>query len=137
MFWSNKKARDSRPRMIDVESHIRELLFDSQIQDANEISLLLGSKPISEELLEKEEEESDHRVAHVEHLLPLLHSYATLISDGVIQLQKKDPEVENIPETFWKLTSKLLESVSLNILIGTLSQLHNLEMIEIKDAPKS
>jgi len=137
MFWSKKTEKDTQPKMIDVESHIRELLFDSQIPEANDIALLLGSKPISADLLEREEEESDNRVAHVEHLLPLLHSYATLISGGVIQFQKKDPEVGDIPEAFWKLTSKLLETVSFNVLVGTLSQLHNLEMIEIKNVPKS
>lgn len=134
MFWKKKPAKSVQS--VNVENHIREFLFDCQIPEANEIALALGSPHISRELIEKEETESDLRVAPIEQLFPILEAYAMLISEGVIAAQKKDTEMDAVPESFWMLTRKLLEMVSLNILVGTLSQLNDMKFIEVKNVKK-
>jgi hypothetical protein len=134
VFW--KKKPQKSVQSVNVENHIREFLFDCQIPEANVIALALGSPHISRELIEKEETESDRRVAPIEPLFPLLEAYATLISEGVIAAQKNDADVESVPESFWLLTRKLLEMVSLNILVGTLSQLNEMDFIEVHNVKK-
>jgi hypothetical protein len=134
MFWKKKPAKSVRS--VNVENHIREFLFDCQIPEANEIALALGSPYLSRELIEREEQESDRRVEPVEHLFPVLEAYAVLISEGVVAAQKKDEDVADIPEAFWILTRKLLEMVSFNILVGTLSQLNEMDFIKVKDDRK-
>lgn len=136
MKWFKKKRKSHARRTIDIDSHIRELLFDCQFPEANEIAIALGSPQISDEVIEKEEEESDRRVDEIRYLFPLLESYASLVAEGVVAVQQKDPEVSEIPERFWKITRKLLTMVSFSLLVGALSQLNELELIEVHDDPK-
>lgn len=135
MFGKKKSKKSMEP--VNVENHIREFLLDCQIPEANEIALALGSTVISDELLEKEEFESDRRIAPIVHLYPLLQSYAALVSEGIVLTQKADEETAEIPDAFWELTRKLLEMVSFNILVGTIAQLHEMELIKVKNVSKN
>lgn len=132
MKWFKKK-RNTYKHPIDIDAHIRELLFDCQFPEANQIAILLGSPSISDEIIEKEEEESDRRVEPLNHLFPILDSYATLVAEGVVALQKLDPDVNDLPERFWNITTRLLKMVSFSVLVGTLSQLNEMNLIEVID----
>jgi hypothetical protein len=130
MFWSKKK-QEPKLRVINVESHVRELLFDSQLPEADKIATLLGSQPISPEILEKEMEQSELRVERLAPLLDILHSYAALTSAGMIKLQRQDEDSTELPEQFWRLTNRLLEMVSYGTLVGAISQLVELDLIKV------
>ena len=130
MFWSKKKEQKEL-RVINVESHVREFLFDSQLPDADKIATLLGSRPISAEILEKELEQSELRVERLEPLLEILRSYAALTSAGILKLQRQDEDSVELPEQFWRLTNRLLEMVSYGTLVGAISQLVELDLIKV------
>ena len=117
----------------NLNSNLREFLFDSQIDNAKEISVLLGATPISDELMEREQDESDSRVKEISFLLPLLYAYSNLIAKGLIQYQKDTmPEIfKTLPPEALSGTHKMLQEASLSTLIGALSQLVNLGYVEV------
>lgn len=132
MFWKKKKKAQA-VKTIEITTHIREFLYDSQLGEAEVLAVLLGASPISDEGQDHEEAMSDNRVKKVSHLVPLIHSYAHLLSDGMIQLEKgTEEEGESYPEEFWDMMHKLLEQISMSVTIGVLSQLTELELIKVK-----
>jgi hypothetical protein len=112
-----------------VTSRVREFLLDSQIDDAHHMSAILGCPLISDELADKEEEESDNRVAQVDHLIPILYAYAQAMAQGIVEHQKEHLEEDEetsgveIPDKAWAATRKVFAEISLNMSLGAISQL--------------
>jgi len=124
--------------LADVKSRIREFFMDTQSSDADEMALQMGCVPLSDELMEKEEEESDKRIERVAYLLPLLFSFAHLYSQGMVMettSNVKDPEMT--PEVkaalieLEKQVRQVLEDNISNVLVGAVSQLVDLELLNV------
>lgn len=129
-----KKKKDSNPVSInEVSARLRGFVMDSQIQDGHELSVILGCSAISDEVQEREEEESDKRLAKIEHLVPLLYAYAHVLSEGAVELQRQSipAEMKNLPEEIWWESRKMMEQVSLSALLGTISQLVDMGLLNI------
>ena len=78
-MWIKRKPKKDIT-LADVTNRIRGLILDSQIQNAHELSLILGCAALSEEVQEREEEESDKRIAKISYLIPLLFAQAHLLA---------------------------------------------------------
>ena len=131
-MWIKRKPKKDIT-LADVTNRIRGLILDSQIQNAHELSLILGCAALSEEVQEREEEESDKRIAKISYLIPLLFAQAHLLAEGATEFQKENlPEgIENVPDEIWIESRKMMEQVSLSALMGSVSQLIDMGLLEI------
>jgi hypothetical protein len=112
---------------------MRGFLLDSQINNAHEISLILGCAAESDELMEKEEEESEKRLERISHLIPLLYAHAQSLSQGAVEYQRSNlpTSMGKLPDAVWWDSRKLLEQVSVAALLGAISQLVDMGLLEI------
>ncbi len=137
MMFRKKKPADVT--LSDVTARIRGYLYDSQVSDAEHISLILGCSAISEEVEDKEADESDYRVAQVQHLIPIMYAYAHAMAEGVVEHQREhldeddDVDVE-VPSAAWASTRKVFTQIAMNSLLGAVSQL--VDMGYLKATPR-
>ena len=120
-----------------IKTHLREFILDSQIPDGDIISVELGCTPISEELLEREEEESDIRVEKISFLIPLLYGYAALFSEAFVSTMAppdellKQPERAKMVDHITHETRKVFEESMAHLLVGSVSQMIDLGLLEL------
>lgn len=128
-----KKKKKPKINLADMSGRIRGFVLDSQINDAHELSVLLGCSIISDELQEKEEKESDKRVEKISYLIPLLYSYSHLLAEGSVEFQRLNvvDELKGIPEEIWLESKKTMEQVSISSLLGAISQIIDMGLLEI------
>lgn len=133
MRWSFGKGKETELTTAELNSRVRGFLLDSQINNALEISAILGCGPISDEVAEKEEEESDKRVSKIAHLMPLLFAHCQSLSSGAVEFQRSSmPDgFPELPDEVWWDSRKLLEQVSTAALLGSISQLIDMGLLEI------
>lgn len=119
--------------MADVSNRMRGFILDSQVQSAHTISTLLGLPVISDEVAEREEEESDLRVDRVSYLMPLLYAHARTMAEGSVALQKGSATelVSQVPDEVWAASRHLLEEITMSVLMGSISQLVDMGLLEI------
>jgi hypothetical protein len=129
MFHRNRPEDMSIP---ELTARIREFIYDSQLPEAEEVVAYLGMSEISEEVLDKEYEESENRVSEISHLIPLLYAFAHTMAEGITEYQKADVDDEDIlPASAWVMTRKVFTQVSVSTLVGALSQLVDLGIIKV------
>lgn len=132
MRW-RRRRQDSGLSIAEINLRLRGFLLDSQINNSHEISVILGCGFISEELMEKEEEESDKRVERISHLTALIHAHAQALSTGAVEYQRSElsEEFKDLPDEMWWESKKLLEQVAVASLLGSISQLVDMGLLEI------
>lgn len=131
MRWFKRKSKE--PSVAEINSRLRGFLLDSQINHAHEISQILGCGNISEEVAEKEEEESEKRIELISHLMPLIHVYSVSLSSGAVEFQRSSlpDELKELPDEVWWDSRKLMEEVSSAAILGAVSQLVDLGLLQI------
>lgn len=131
-MWGKKKPQ--RMTLGDVPNRIKGFILDSQVSEGDHISVLLGCSPVSEDVAERELEESDSRVARVDHLIPVMYAYCHAMAEGMVahqQAHATEEELEQVPQEAWGATRKVFTQVALNSLLGAISQLTDLGLITI------
>ena len=133
-----KKKQKQTWTINDITAKLREFILDSQIQNAHELSVILGCGKISDELAEKEEEESDKRVERISHLIPLLFAHAHALAEGSIEFQKGNlpPELASLSDEMWIESRKLMEQIAMSALVGSISQLVDLGLLKLPKEKK-
>jgi hypothetical protein len=132
MMRRNKKKDELT--LADVTNRLRGFILDSQIQNAHELSVILGCSPLSDELQEKEEEESDNRVEKIGSLIPLLYAHAHVLAEGAVEFQRanvKNEALKNLPDEMWWESRKLMEQMALSVLLGSVSQLVDMGLLTV------
>jgi hypothetical protein len=132
-MFKKKKKQPSSVSTLDVTSRIRGFILDSQIQNAHELSVILGCSAISEEVQEREEEESDKRVERIDYLIPLLYAHTHLLAEGAVEYQKSNVtgDLKGLPDEIWWESRKMMEQVSLSAIMGSISQLIDMGLLEV------
>lgn len=138
MGKKKKKNKKDIWTINDVSAKLREFILDSQIQNAHELSVILGCGRISDELAEKEEEESDKRVERISHLIPLLFAHAHALAEGSIEYQKSNlpPELKSLSDEMWIESRKLMEQIAMSALVGSVSQMVDLGLLKLPKEKK-
>ena len=132
-MFGKKKNRPTPLTMADMSTRTRGFILDSQIQNAHEISALLGCSLISDEVAEMEEQESDKRVERLGYLIPLLYAYAKTLADGTTTYQKENlpEELAGLSSEIWVQSRKMMEEFAFNVLVGAVSQIIDMQLLEI------
>ena len=132
-----KKKKAPGVTVAEVSARIRGFMYDSQVSDAEHISMILGCSTLSEEVEDKEIEESDYRVAQVQHLIPVMYAYAHAMAEGVTEHQREhledDEEAEGIdvPNAAWTSTRKVFTQIAMNSVLGAISQLVDMGYLKV------
>lgn len=142
-FWQRESEADLS--LAEINARLRGFILDSQINNAHEISVILGASISSEEVLDKEEEESDKRVSKISYLVPILFAHSHVLAEGATEFQKSsvkqlDVEVQPaqaIPDEIWHESRKLMEQVAVAALMGGISQLVDMGLLEIPKKKRS
>ena len=130
----NKKKPDLDIYSVaEVTARVRGFILDSQVQNAHELSTILGCSTISDEVAEREEEESDKRVQRVLHLMPLLYAHASVMARGTVEFQrmKSNDKIKELPEDVWHESTTMLTNMAVSVLVGSISQLTDMGFIEV------
>ena len=133
-----KKPKANPLSIAEMTARLRSFVMDSQIQDGHELSVILGCSVISEEVQEREEEESDKRLERIEYLVPLLYAYAHMLAEGAVELQRVNlpKDLKDLPDEIWWESRKMMEQVSLSALLGSVSQLVDMGLLQIPRSRK-
>lgn len=129
-----RKKKKPDITLAEITNRIRGFLLDSQVSDAYHMSTILGCSVVSDEVATMEEEESDLRVAKVDHLIPVIYAYAHAMAEGTVEHQKAhldDEDVEAIPDSAWASTRKVFTQVSMNTTLGAISQLVDMGFLTV------
>lgn len=132
MFF-NKKRITPDISLSEINARLRAFIMDSQIQDGHELAVILGCSILSEELQIHEEQESDKRLDRIEHLTPLLYAFAHTLAEGATDFQRANisDELKNLPDEIWWESRKVMEQMSLSVLMGAISQLVDMGLIDL------
>lgn len=122
--------------VAEIESRLRGFVYDSQVSEANQIASHIGCSNISEDVEEREEEESDIRVARISHLTPILYVLAHAMAEGTVAYQRSLADDKDLPSDAWKITQRVFTQVAVNTLVGALAQLVDLGFIEVSKKKK-
>jgi hypothetical protein len=132
-MFKKKKSKSTSETLTEISARLRGFILDSQIQNAHELAVILGCSAISEDVQEREEEESEIRLERISHLVPLLYAQAHALSEGAVEYQKTNlPDgLKDIPNDIWMESRKMMEHVSLAALLGSVSQLVDMGLLEL------
>jgi hypothetical protein len=132
-FFKKKKKKKGVPSLAEMTARVRGFILDSQIQDAHELTVLLGCSPISDDVAQKEEEESDKRVERISYLVPVIFGYAHMLSEAATEFQKQNApdSLKDIPKEAWVETRRQMEQINISVLVGAISQLVDMELLAI------
>lgn len=123
--------------LAEINTRLRGFLLDSQIQDAVELAVILGCTAISDEVADREFEESDKRVEKVSALIPLMYAYSHTLAEAATEYQRQNLDSEiPIPEEVWKFSRKLTEQIAMSTLLGAVSQLVDMEALSLPSNKK-
>jgi hypothetical protein len=128
-----KKKRSTQVSLEEVTRRLRGFILDTQVQNAHEMSVILGCTAISEEVQEREEEESDNRTARISYLVPMLYAYSHALADGAMEYQRSNtPDtLKDLPKEIWYQSRSMMSDLSLSALMGAVSQLVDMGLLEI------
>lgn len=136
MFKKKKAKYEQITNVNQIKAHLREFILDSQIPNSESISRDLGCPPISDELYEREEDESELRVEQISHLIPLLYGYSSLFSEAFVASIDVPEEMissENKKSTLaiTRAVQAMFEDAMSHLLIGSVSQMVDLGLLEL------
>jgi hypothetical protein len=106
------------------------------------MSVIMGCTPISDEVAEHEEEDSEDRVSKIDHLIPILYAFAHTMAEASVEHQlahlednSEDEDTESLlsqlPPEVWEASQHMFTQISMSTLIGTISQLVDMGFIRI------
>lgn len=127
-----KKDGNDDKSLPDLSGRLRGFILDSQIQEAHEVSTLLGCSAISDEVAKKEEQESDKRVERISYLFPIVYQYARILSEGAVAYQKSVlQDSQKFPEEVWAFSRTMMEQVAIAAMVGSFAQLVDMQLITV------
>lgn len=129
-----RRRKKDELTLAEVSNRLRGFILDSQIQNAHELSVILGCAPLSQELQEREEEESDIRVEKIASLIPLMYAHAHVLAEGAVEYQRSNTNSEvlkGLPEEMWWESRKMMEQMAMSVLLGSVSQLLDMGLIKL------
>jgi hypothetical protein len=137
MFWNKKpKAKRVQIKHLPLPVLIRQVIYDTMLMPAEEIAYAMGLPPISDDVAEMEERESQKRLERFATLLPFIDSHADItakIAASAYMIEDEDDECEDLEklgiEDVEQLT-RLFRLVALSSSVSCVSTLLNLGLIK-------
>ena len=113
-----------------IQGKIREFLFDTQIEEAEHMSELMGCSPLSEDLFDRESDESERRVEKIEHLVPLAFAYATTLADALVKHELDHDSDKSKNPAYALVTRKMILTTAFPAIVAAISQMVDLGLLK-------
>lgn len=137
MFWKKKsKAKRVEIKHLPLPVLIRQVIYDTMLMPAEEIANIMGLPPISDDVAEMEERESQKRLERFAKLIPFIDSHADIaarIAASAYMIEDDEEgygELEKLGVEDLEQLTKLFRLVSLSSSISCVSTLFNLGLIK-------
>jgi len=137
MFWNKKtKAKRVETSHVPLPVLIRQVIYDTMLMPAEEIASVMGLPPISDDVAEMEEIESQKRLEKFASLIPFIDSHSDIAakiaaSAYMIEDEEEDyGELEKLGIEDLEQLTKLFRLVALSSSISCVSTLFNLGLIK-------
>jgi hypothetical protein len=138
MKWFKKKHPEKHSKEVKTEiltlqvsTLIRNLLYDSLLENPESISHRLGLPPISEEVSEMEQEASTARIKRIEVLLPFITAHADMYSEISFAKYCSVMSLDDMSESAQETVSSLFKLISFASATSCLSTLVDLGLVEV------
>jgi len=138
VFW-NKKPKVKKKvniKSLPLPVLIRQVIYDTMLMPAEEIAYAMGLPPISDDVAEMEERESQKRLEKFSSLIPFIDSHADIaakIAASAYMIEDEEEEDSELGklgiEDVEQLT-RLFRLVALSSSISCISTLFNLGLIK-------
>lgn len=134
MIFRRKKPAPIDTRLeylsnLTISDIIHRFLLDSRISEAQQLSTLLGLKPMVAEQAVEEQSESDARVLHAQPLVPILYMFSSAIAGSVTEYLQTMSATAALSEDEAAAMADLLHKMCLSTALGTVTQLEDLGLI--------
>ena len=137
MFWNKKpKAKRIEIKQLPLPVLIRQVIYDTMLMPAEEIAYAMGLPPISDDVAEMEERESQKRLEKFATLLHFIDSHADItakIAASAYMIEDEEEDYNELGklgiEDIEQLT-KLFRLVALSSSVSCVSTLFNLGLIK-------
>lgn len=126
-----RKKKRIMVEQVSLPVLIRQVIYDSMLMPAEEIASKMGLPPISEEVSEMEERDSQARLSRMSGLLPLIDAHADIaarIASAAYMID--DEDMDNLPEDSVEKLTELFRLVSLASSVSCVSTLFSLGLID-------
>lgn len=131
-FRKKKKEEHVTEYMtVPLSTLLRNILYDSMINNPESLALQLGLPPISEDVSEMEAEASEARLVKISALLPLIEAHAQLSSEiTMVAYAKAMPFEEGEEDEQVETLTHFFKLIALASSVSCLSTLVDLGLIE-------
>lgn len=132
-MFGNKRKKSIELGLAEITNRVRGFVLDSQVENAHELSVILGCSAISDEVQEREEQESEKRVEKINYLVPMVYAHAHALAEASVEFQKSNagPDMKSIPDELWWESRKMMEQISMAAIVGSISQLVDMGLLEV------
>lgn len=137
MWWNRRKKFQSKivkVKHIPLPILIRQAIYDSMLEPAEEIADAMGLPPISDEVSEMEERASQERLERFSNLIPFIDAHSDIASRiaTASYVLGEDGTREDMPDHELERLSSMFKLVALSSSLSCISSLISLELIESK-----
>ena len=136
MFKRKKKKPIKRVELISIPMPVlmRQAIYDTMLEPAEEIAAALGLPPISDEVADMETQASQKRLERFASLLPFIDSHsdlcARITSSAYLIGDDEDDEENSFPSADSDRIADLFKIVAISSTISCISSLFNLGLLE-------
>jgi len=127
----NKEPFDRDRLMAEIMYRVRGMFLDSQLEEAFALSVIAGASYVSDDIAEKEREDSDKRVERISFLLPMITTHAFQLSKATTELLKTKMKDEEVPEDYFKFYQERSQSLMMSCAIGSIAQMVDIGLLEL------
>ena len=138
LIFNRKKKKKSRVEIKHVPLPIlmRQAIYDTMLEPAEGIAEALGLPPISDEVSEMEEIDSQKRLERFANLIPFIDSHSDLASRiaaaAYLLDDDDDPDALKLAEQMEDKLVDLFKIVAISSSVSCISTLFNLGLLESK-----
>jgi hypothetical protein len=119
---------------IPMSTVLRWYLYDTGIENPNEIAELVGLTPVSDEGDAKEREDSNNRIEDIMFLMPFIETIASISADVISSIHIKN-YIKNNPDEIVdedvEAIGLVYKAVAMSNIVGTLAIANHLDLIHL------
>jgi hypothetical protein len=119
---------------IPMSTVLRWYLYDTGIENPNEIAELVGLNPVSDEGDAKEREDSNNRIEDIMPLMPFIETIASISADVISSIHIKNYIKSNPDEIVDEDVAAIglvYKAVAMSNIVGTLAIANHLDLIHL------
>lgn len=131
MSFFKRNKKQSRIIEIPRGSITRKIIYDSGCEDPEGVAELMGLTRISEEVAEREIEDSDDRVDRILLILPIIQMHSEISAKvSFAAYINAIPDTKDVDSETFEALSELFSAVALASSVSCLTSMLDLEIIK-------